>query len=345
MKLIRSLAAFQARLGAHGAIVLALSLSAAAPVLAVDEVDGVPVPVERPAIPSDAGKDKPGDADASPGDIEPAEAVAPEPRPADAPAPEGEDVVTPEPRPDPRPDPAPAGNDAPPEDGKGDGPAGANEQESEEPAGQGEAKDEPAKPAEGEPAEEESAMPPPRPATMPAAEAVCRSELTKLGVKFSERPQLADPAGCSVPWPIEVSSLSADVELTPPVQINCATALASAKFVAGTIAPKAKGVLGADLASIRQDSGYVCRPRNGTSKLSEHAFGNALDIGAFMLSDERQVAVGGAKDPKEAAFMLAVRLAACGPFRTVLGPGSDADHAAHFHFDLQPRRSGSTFCQ
>ena len=188
-------------------------------------------------------------------------------------------------------------------------------------------------------------MPPPRPATMPAAEAACRSELTKLGVKFSERPQLADPAGCSVPWPIEVSSLSASVELTPPVHINCATALASAKFVAGTIAPKAKQVLGADLAGLRQDSGYVCRPRNGTSKLSEHAFGNALDIGAFMLSDERQITVGGAKDPKEAEFMLAVRLAACGPFKTVLGPGSDADHATHFHFDLQPRRSGSLFCQ
>ena len=88
-----------------------------------------------------------------------------------------------------------------------------------------------------------------------------------------------------------------------------------------------------------------CRPRNGTSKLSEHAFGNALDIGAFMLSDERQITVGGAKDPKEAEFMLAVRLAACGPFKTVLGPGSDADHATHFHFDLQPRRSGSLFCQ
>ena len=30
---------------------------------------------------------------------------------------------------------------------------------------------------------------------------------------------------------------------------------------------------------------------------------------------------------------------------TVLGPGSDADHALHFHFDLEPRRNGGTFCQ
>lgn len=333
MKLIRNIAAFQAGRSLHAAILMSLSLSAAHPVLAVEEVDGVPVPVERP----DAGNGavKPGEAEADPGDIEPSDAVAPEPRPADAPAPEGEDVVAPEPRPD------PAGRNAPPENGRRAGTADGKEQDDGEPA-ERRAKD---KPAEDKPAEEKSAMPPPRPATMPAAEAACRSELGKLGVEFSERPQLADPAGCSVPWPIEVRSLSATVQLTPPVQINCATALATARFAAGTIAPKAKEVLGAELAGIRQDSGYVCRPRNGTSKLSEHAYGNALDIGAFMLSDERQVAVGGAKGPEEAAFMLAVRLAACGPFKTVLGPGSDADHASHFHFDLQPRRSGSLFCQ
>ncbi|RVC58123.1 extensin family protein, partial [Mesorhizobium sp. M00.F.Ca.ET.038.03.1.1] len=35
----------------------------------------------------------------------------------------------------------------------------------------------------------------------------------------------------------------------------------------------------------------------------------------------------------------------CGQFKTGLGPGSDAEHALHFHFDLEPRRNGSTFCQ
>jgi hypothetical protein len=47
----------------------------------------------------------------------------------------------------------------------------------------------------------------------------------------------------------------------------------------------------------------------------------------------------------EAKFLDALRKAACGPFKTVLGPGSDADHALHFHFDLAPRRHGGTFCQ
>ena len=66
MKLIRSIAAFQACRSVQAAILLSLSLSAA-PVLAVEEVDGVPVPIERPDAHSDDEKDKPGDAGSDPG--------------------------------------------------------------------------------------------------------------------------------------------------------------------------------------------------------------------------------------------------------------------------------------
>jgi hypothetical protein len=190
-----------------------------------------------------------------------------------------------------------------------------------------------------------SLMPPPRAATMPAEEIACRSKLTKLGVVFEEQPQIADASGCSVEWPVSVSTLSMEVELAPAAVMNCATAQRAAEFVRDEIAPKASAILGSPLVSIRQDSAYVCRPRNGTSKLSEHAFGNALDIGAFTLKDGRTVVVGSVAKREEGEFMLAVRLAACGPFTTVLGPGSDADHASHFHFDLSKRRPGSTFCQ
>ena len=50
-------------------------------------------------------------------------------------------------------------------------------------------------------------------------------------------------------------------------------------------------------------------------------------------------------DAKARDFLDRIRKAACSPFTTVLGPGSDADHATHFHFDLAKRRNGSTFCQ
>jgi hypothetical protein len=190
-----------------------------------------------------------------------------------------------------------------------------------------------------------SNMPLPRPTVMPAEEAACRVRLKALGVDFEERPQLADPSGCSVPWPVAVTTLSADVTLQPEAVMNCAAAERAAWFMRDHIGPKAKSILGSDIASIQQASAYVCRPRNGTTKLSEHAFGNALDIGGFILKDGRTVTVGGAAKRSEGEFMLAVRLAACGPFATVLGPGSDADHATHFHFDLAKRRPGSAFCQ
>lgn len=193
--------------------------------------------------------------------------------------------------------------------------------------------------------DDDALMPLPRPAIMPLAERQCRARLVARGVRFEERPQLADKAGCSVPWPIAMTSLSASIPLEPEAVLNCATAEAMARFTADRIVPAARDILGTTVARIRQDSAYVCRPRNGTRKLSEHAFGNALDLGAFTFADGRVVTVGSAASRTEGEFLFALRLFACGPFTTVLGPGSDADHASHFHFDLAKRRPGSTFCQ
>ena len=83
---------------------------------------------------------------------------------------------------------------------------------------------------------------------------------------------------------------------------------------------------------------------NGTNKLSEHAFGNALDIASFTLSGGTTVAVEMQPENKPAIFLDKVRKAACGPFKTVLGPGNP-DHSEHFHFDLAPRRHGGTVCR
>jgi hypothetical protein len=184
-----------------------------------------------------------------------------------------------------------------------------------------------------------------RPVSMPDDERACRSRLRDLGVAFKELPQLSDKAGCSVPWPIEVTNLGGGVDLAPAGAFNCAVVERSAKFMRDVILPSSQKLLGSPVKILRQASAYVCRPRNGTSKLSEHAFGNALDIDSFVLADKRTLGVGRVDKPQDARFMLEVRLAACGPYTTVLGPGSNADHATHFHFDLAKRRPGSTYCR
>ena len=142
-----------------------------------------------------------------------------------------------------------------------------------------------------------------------------------------------------------LKSLGSDISLSPDAEMNCAMAEAAVRFANGVISPAAKDELGQGLKGISQASAYVCRPRNGTRKLSEHAFGNALDIASFTLTDGTAIAVEAAPTQDAGRFLDKVRKSACGPFKTVLGPGSDDDHALHFHFDLAPRRTGRTFCQ
>lgn len=193
------------------------------------------------------------------------------------------------------------------------------------------------------PADPRSAAP--RTASMPAAEKACRARLRTLGVEFTERPPEKDPAGCALPWPIAVKSLGKRIGIAPDALMNCALAETAARFAHDVVSPDAKSTYGAKLKSISQASSYVCRPRNGSAKLSEHAFGNALDIAQFTLTDDTAIDVGPTPDEKTAKFLARLRKAACGPFKTVLGPGSDADHERHFHLDLAPRRNGGTFCQ
>jgi hypothetical protein len=181
---------------------------------------------------------------------------------------------------------------------------------------------------------------------MPPEEVACRERLNTLGVEFEEHKAESNPEiGCSIPYPIVLKTLGKSIAIGPGTELNCPMAEAAARFAADIIQPAAKAEFGADLKSISQASAFICRPRHGTRKLSEHAFGNALDIASFTLSDGRKIEVGPAPPEKDAKFLNAVRKAACGPFKTVLGPGADPDHSLHFHLDLEARRHGGTFCQ
>ena len=75
----------------------------------------------------------------------------------------------------------------------------------------------------------------------------------------------------------------------------------------------------------------------------------AIDLGAFQIGGGRWLEVGGEHNATDAAFLKTIRAAACGPFKTVLGPGSDPYHAEHLHLDLAARRtagpSHGLFCQ
>ncbi|MER9414390.1 extensin family protein [Mesorhizobium sp. M0306] len=269
----------------------------------------------------------------------PTEIPVPEPRPEDAPAAEPPQATQPQngqPRTE-QPEPPPIAPQPPEKPARAEPPAS--------PPGA------PPNPAEADKKAEQKILPDPRSAAiagkeMPGEELACRRRLKSMGVDFEERKPEHDTAvGCSIPYPIVLKTLGKSIAVGPEPELNCQMAEAAARFAASVIQPAAKAEFGTDIKSIGQASAFVCRPRHAGGKLSEHAFGNALDIASFTLSDGKEIDVGPAPPQKDAKFLDTVRKAACGPFKTVLGPGSDADHSLHLHFDLEPRRNGGTFCK
>jgi hypothetical protein len=103
------------------------------------------------------------------------------------------------------------------------------------------------------------------------------------------------------------------------------------------------------VVEIKQISAYSCRGMNGNpnAHISEHAFGNALDIAAFTLADGRRITVkdGWRGLPEEQGFLRDIEAGACQQFTTVLAPGSNAYHYDHIHVDLMRRASRRLICE
>jgi hypothetical protein len=167
------------------------------------------------------------------------------------------------------------------------------------------------------------------------------SRLNALGVSAKALPPIAESA-CGVPDPVLIASLDdGDIPLSGVAKVNQEIALTFATWVRDNVEPAARATLGAPLTGLRILDSYSCRTRDHIkdAKLSEHAFGNAIDVGAFRIGKE-WITVGGGHSGDQQAFLDKVRASACGPFKTVLGPGSDSFHTDHFHLDLAKRRTG-----
>jgi hypothetical protein len=158
------------------------------------------------------------------------------------------------------------------------------------------------------------------------------------------RPIPAKLKGCKLTDGVLVTSVSG-VALSTPAKIDCTTAKALNAWVEGAVLPSV-GNWGGGVAKINIAASYACRPRNNRKggKISEHGKGRAVDISAIVLQDGKMISV--LKDwgsGKRGKILKKVRKAACGPFNTVLGPGSDRFHRDHFHFDTA--RGRGPYCR
>jgi hypothetical protein len=180
-----------------------------------------------------------------------------------------------------------------------------------------------------------------------APEGRCDVKPSRLGLAERLR-DIDEGNGCEVRNAWSVRALG-EVTFSEPATVNCGMVAPLDTWLKESVQPSARRAFGEDVVGIDVAASYSCRPRNGVSgaKMSEHGLGNAIDVAAFTLASGRKVTVadgwrGGAA---ERQFLHAVHEDACGPFHTVLGPASDADHRDHIHLDLQNRRSGSAYCR
>ncbi|MEQ8657300.1 MAG: extensin family protein [Hyphomicrobiales bacterium] len=184
-------------------------------------------------------------------------------------------------------------------------------------------------------------------ATSEVGDQSCLGDLQAAGAVFEVRGRHEGAGQCGIDDAVMLSSING-VDLQPGALLACPTALVFTNFWSGTMAREARTAFGSNPERIFVAASYACRGRNNVAgaRMSEHGFGRAIDIRALALEDGQTWSVQPrSQDAEEPAarFQRAIRQAACGPFNTVLGPGSDGHHLDHIHFD-NARRS-STYCR
>lgn len=180
---------------------------------------------------------------------------------------------------------------------------------------------------------------------------VCLLDLSLLGAVYDEPAPVTDPVqrDCGIARPILLHAPLPGIEIPGGALMRCETAWHLAHWLRDFVRPAAATLGQPPLTALEPGSAYQCRATVGDKDrdLSEHAFGNALDIAAFRFADGSRIEIRprDRDGDRGAAFQAAVRGAACLHFTTVLGPGSNAAHGDHLHLDIKARSGGWRLCQ
>lgn len=180
-----------------------------------------------------------------------------------------------------------------------------------------------------------------RPAWRGQAEAACLADhLVEASPALQPVAAIEGPGICGLDHPFKVYALAGGtVRLNSASILDCSMIPTLDRWIAKVVQPDAQARFGETVVQINTMGTYACRGINNVSgaSLSEHAFGNAIDIGGFVLASGREVNVmRGWKgdDPQASAFLHDTHAGACDYFTTVLGPGSNIFHYNHVHMDL-----------
>lgn len=175
-----------------------------------------------------------------------------------------------------------------------------------------------------------------------AAEQACLARRgNKSSASMLQIEKISGPGACGIAVPYQVSAFEGGtIAVAPTAIIGCPLVDAMEGWFRDSVQPAATAYFGSPVVEIKQLSNYACRRPMGyrPGQMSEHSYGNALDIAEFKLKNGRLVTVqkGWQGTKEDQAFLREIAVTACQRFKTFLGPGV-AFHHNHFHFDLARR--------
>lgn len=183
----------------------------------------------------------------------------------------------------------------------------------------------------------------------------CEQKLRALAVTFESasfplKQKRGNTFTCGAEQVVTFKRGPEGIKYNAPPTFTCRMALAFSRFEQIAQA-EARRWLGRDIAKVTHIGTHSCRKMVRFNLVSEHSYGNAVDIKEFTLSDGALVSVkkhfGALAEPpqsKEAKFLrgLASRVYNENVFSVVLTPYWDKLHHDHFHFDLARYRIDGT---
>lgn len=181
----------------------------------------------------------------------------------------------------------------------------------------------------------------------PDAVADCHERLTELGVTFTKselplRQRINGIPTCGANDAVVYQKGPTGLEIRPPALVTCRLALGLVD-VEKLLQELAQKELGSRVKRLHQGGTYNCRKMARFDLVSEHSYGNAIDVRSFTLEDGRLVSVdehfGPLAEPpanERARFLRTLGEQAFDRHlvSVSLGPYWDALHKDHFHFDM-----------
>jgi hypothetical protein len=182
---------------------------------------------------------------------------------------------------------------------------------------------------------------PRRPAWRGQAEKACLAQKSfQVSAYIQSAREIDGPGICGLTSPFKVSALQdGAVSFNSGYLLDCPMIAALNTWLREVVQPTAQARFGQSVVQVDSMGSYSCRAMNNQrgARISEHAFGNAIDISGFRLADGREITIvrdWTRGDDQTRAFLQDVHGGACANFTTVLSPGANIFHYNHIHVDL-----------